>query len=106
MKFSYKGVILPYNNKLKSGLNKASNRLFKKINGSDLSELAISEDMKRYYKGKINSLKTNLIKYSYHLGLALSSIDKLYEECTIVDHGGVNYSPFLDHRFPNISFSS
>ena len=44
--------------------------------------------MKRYYKGKTNSLKTQLIKYSYHLGLALSSLKKPYKECVIIDHGG------------------
>lgn len=88
MEFTYKGVILPYDDKLKSDLNKASCRLFKKISGIDLSELAISEEMKIYFKGKTNGNKTNLIKYSYQLGLALNSINKSYNECTIIDHGG------------------
>ena len=40
MKFAYKGAILPYDDKLKGDLNKASIRLFQKINRIDLSELA------------------------------------------------------------------
>ena len=88
MELAYRGVKLPYSNNIKNELNKASNRLFQKISETNISELPISEEMKSYYSGKLMALKNNLTKYSYHLGLALSSNDKYYKDWTIIDYGG------------------
>lgn len=88
MDMFYKGVKNVLGSSLKKDLNDASKKLYKKIIGTDLSGVAISSDMKRYYSGKVNSFKTNLAKYSYHLGLAINSRKKSYNELTIIDHGG------------------
>ncbi len=84
----YKGVKNVLGSSLKKDLNDASGNLYKKIIETDLSGVSISSDMKRNYSGKVNSLKTNLAKYSYHLGLAINSRKKGYNELTIIDHGG------------------
>jgi methyltransferase family protein len=88
MKYTYKNARIPFDNKLRIELEAACERVFQKIQPLDLGSIDIGDDIKIFFAEKKNSLATNLIKYSYHLGLAVAKANRPINELTIIDHGG------------------
>jgi len=88
MKYKYKNAKYPPNEWLFNEINIAAGRLYQKLINTEIQHLEISDDFMRFFESKQNSLKTNLIKYGYHLLWALHNNNRSLSEISIIDHGG------------------
>ena len=86
MSFKYKFGLYPGHNI--EDISRAAERLQKKLTTMQLGQLEIGEQIYKFFDYKINSLDTNLIKYSHQLSWAIAGSSKPKEEIVIIDHGG------------------
>ncbi len=88
MKFIYSLARLPKNKKVVKEVNKATERLFNKLNKLDTDSLLISDYTKKYLAGYLQDLQNRLMDLSYILAWAVSSTNLPLNKITLIDHGG------------------
>ncbi len=88
MQYFYDFARLPQDNSLLDTINRAAQRLERKLCTLDLAALGVSEYNQRYLGNYIRSLRGILQIHTYILAWSLAGLNKPLAECALVDYGG------------------